>query len=82
MPSPGDPDPAMAALSDSNLQIEKPFLPHCANLIKYPQVAEGPVASLPEQMGTVLVTQNAAVELQCALLQAVRKEKQKQFALA
>lgn len=66
-PSPEDPDPAMASLSGSNSQIEKPFLPHWANLIKYPQVAEDPVASLPEQMGTVLVKQDAAVELQCAL---------------
>lgn len=82
MLTPGDPNPTMATLSGSSSRGEKPFLSHRANLINYPQVAEGPVASLPEQTGTVLVTQNAAVDLQCALLQAVRKEEQKQPALA
>lgn len=82
MLTPGDPNPTMATLPGSSSGGEKPFLSHRADLINYPQVAEGPVASLPEQTGTVLVTQKAAVDLQCALVQAVRKEEQKQPALA
>lgn len=76
--TPGHPSPTMAVLSGSSTWGEKPSLPQGALLIKDPQVAEPPVASLPEQVGIVLVTRNAVVDLQCALLQVVREGEQKE----